>query len=112
MSVSGFMIGTATGLGILVYYLTMYLVTVLNINTVGYWSIYFPIFSWLNWINIIFASLGLLLSLIGTIKGNRRLFGIAGIIICMIIVILGVTDLPLPDIQWSQGATPDHGKGF
>ncbi|MDD4923972.1 MAG: hypothetical protein PHF74_03960 [Dehalococcoidales bacterium] len=112
MSISGFMIGTATGLGILTYYLTMYLVSVLGMNTVGYWSFYFPIFGWLNWINILFASLGLILSFMGAIKGKKRLFGIAGIILCVCIILISVMDLPLPDVHWTHGATPDTGKGF
>jgi hypothetical protein len=112
MSISGFMIGTATGLGLLTYYLTMYLITALSLNTVGYWSIYFPLFGWLNWVNIVFAALGLILSIIGVVKGHKRLFGIAGIVICFGIVVLSAIDLPLADLQWTEGAIPDTGKGF
>ena len=111
MSVSGLLIGTAAEIGFLIYYFIMYLVTVYNWHTVDYWSIHFPLFSWFNWINILFALCGFTLSLVGIIKGRRRFLGIAGLIICTSILIFSCLEVSLPDIHWTEGAMPDVADG-
>ena len=70
MSMSGLMFGIGT-----------FLVFLLSIS---------PIFIWLNLINIPVAILGLLFSIIGILHGKQRLFGSAGVVICIIVISLGV----------------------
>ena len=73
MSISGFRFGIATSLVIL-----------LSMS---------PLFGWLNLVNIPVAMLGLILSIIGTAQGNQRFIGIAGIVICIGVIALGIVRL-------------------
>jgi hypothetical protein len=55
---------------------------------------FIPLLGWMNWVNIPFAVLGLIFSLIGvaTSKGNRNA-GISGIILCGIAIAFGILKL-------------------
>ncbi len=75
MSISGFIIGLVAGLGFLLSIYNNYII------------------DWFNWLNVSFAMFGFILSLMGTIKGMNRVFGIAGIVLCGSIVTLSALKL-------------------
>ena len=52
-----------------------------------------PLLGWFNWLNLPFAILGLIFSLIGTAIAKNKGLGIAGIVICCIVIILGILRL-------------------
>ena len=52
-----------------------------------------PVVGWVNWINIPLAVIGLALSLIGVLTSQSKSYGISGIIVCCIVIILGVIRL-------------------
>lgn len=52
-----------------------------------------PLLGWINWLNLPFAILGLIFSLIGTATAKNKGLGIAGIVICCIVIILGILRL-------------------
>jgi len=75
MSISGFIIGLVAGLGFLLSIYNNYII------------------DWFNWLNVSLSMFGFILSLMGTIKGMNRVFGIAGIVLCGSIVTLSVLKL-------------------
>ena len=52
-----------------------------------------PMAGWINWINIPLAVIGLALSLIGVLTTQSKGYGIAGMVICCIVIILGLLRL-------------------
>jgi hypothetical protein len=48
-----------------------------------------PLLGWINWINIPFAILGLIFSLIGFAVDRNKKVAIAGIAICCVVIIFG-----------------------
>ena len=54
-----------------------------------------PLLGWLNWLNIPFAALGLIFSIIGTSQGKNRSIGTAGIIPCSFAILIGTLRLIL-----------------
>ncbi|MFA5605227.1 MAG: hypothetical protein WC877_09235 [Dehalococcoidales bacterium] len=109
MSISGFIIGVFTGIAFIFFYVSLYLVEFFNLNTINGWSIQLPVLNWVHWINIIMAFIGLALCVIGSMKGVNRFLGIAGIIICVLIIVLSAFEVSFPGIKWPPGATPDTG---
>ena len=61
----------------------------------GFFVAFFPCLGALNWLNIPFAIVGLILSIIAFASGvpGRRGFSIAGIILCLIAVFIGAKRL-------------------
>jgi len=57
-----------------------------------------PVAGWINWINIPLAVIGLAFSLIGLLTSQSKAYGIAGIVICCLVIILGV--LRLKTLGW------------
>jgi hypothetical protein len=54
----------------------------------------FPLLGWVNWLNIPFAIVGLILGLIAiTAARDYRGFGIAGVILCTLAIIFGALKL-------------------
>ncbi len=80
MSISGFIIGLVAGLGFIIPIIFPYLGWLKELG-------------WFNWLNVSLSMFGFILSLMGTIKGMNRVFGIAGIVLCGSIVILSVLKL-------------------
>lgn len=80
MGKSGFVIGLVVVLG---FIMSIYIPS----------STWFKPFNWLNWVNISIATLGLVLSAIGAIQGKQRGFGIAGLVLCGSVIILGALKL-------------------
>jgi hypothetical protein len=109
MSISGFIIGVFTGIGFILFYISLYLVEIFSLSTINSWSIQLPVLNWFHWINIFMALIGFFLCLAGSIKGINRIWGIAGMIICVIIIILSILEVSFPGIKWPPGATPDTG---
>ena len=81
MSISGFLVGLVVGLG--------FIISILPFPFLGW----FKELGWLNWLNMSLSMFGFILSLMGTIKGMNRVFGIAGIVLCGSIVTLSVLKL-------------------
>lgn len=52
-----------------------------------------PMAGWINWINIPLAVIGLALSLIGLLTSQSKSYGIAGIVVCCIVITLGLLRL-------------------
>jgi hypothetical protein len=73
MSIAGFIIGILTGIGA-------------TISIV-------PLLGWLNWINVPFAGLGLILCIVGVARGRNTGIGTAGIVINAILIIYGIVRL-------------------
>lgn len=66
------------------------------LSIIGMFIFFLPFLGAFNWLNIPFALVGLIISLIGTAtaKGNRGT-GVAGIILCLIAVVVGVLRLKM-----------------
>ncbi len=64
---------------------------------VGFFVALIPCFGWLNWINIPFAVVGLIISFIAFAQGRSgdRTASIIGIILCLIAVLIGAKRLVL-----------------
>ena len=45
-----------------------------------------PFLDWLNWFIAPFAFIALILSLVGVVRGNGRVFGVIGLIICAVVL--------------------------
>ena len=52
-----------------------------------------PFLGWINWLNLPFAILGLIFSMIGVSATKHKVLGVAGIVICCIVIILGILRL-------------------
>jgi len=52
-----------------------------------------PFLGWINWLNLPFAFLGLIFSLIGVTATKNKGLGVAGTVICCIVIILGILRL-------------------
>jgi hypothetical protein len=66
------------------------------ISLIGWAVALIPLLGWLNWIFIPLAVLGLVFSIIGVfIPIPPRSLGIAGIIMCLIVIILGFIRLKM-----------------
>jgi hypothetical protein len=70
MSITGFIIGLVAVFG--------YIVPAAVFNYVG----------WLDWINISFAAIGLIVSLTGVVRAAKRYYGVIGIILNAVIIVL------------------------
>lgn len=70
---------------------------ILGIVSLIGWSIaLIPLLGWLNWVFIPLAILGLIFSLIGvSFPVLRRGLGIAGIVMCLIVIVLGALRLKM-----------------
>jgi hypothetical protein len=75
LSIPGFLIGFVSVIGFLASHF------------------YFGRFLWINWITVLFALFGFILSLLGVIKNRDRIIGIAGLLICVIAVISGFLEI-------------------
>lgn len=75
MSISGFLIGLVSVIGFLASHF------------------YFGRLLWINWVTVLFASFGLILSLIGIIKNRERIIGIAGVLMCAIAMVSGCLEI-------------------
>ncbi len=53
----------------------------------------FPFLGWLNWCSAPFAFIGLIVSLIGALRGSGRVLGITGTILCLAALIVSVARL-------------------
>ncbi|XUX00014.1 MAG: hypothetical protein TUN42_08970 [Dehalogenimonas sp.] len=73
MSIAGFVIGILAFLGFLVGLI--------------------PFLGWTNWVNIPFAILGFILSLVGVTRGPNKGLGIAGLTLCAIAIVVGALRL-------------------
>jgi hypothetical protein len=66
------------------------------ISLIGWAVALIPLLGWLNWIFVPLAVLGLIFSVIGVlIPIPPRRLGIAGIIMCLIVVVLGIIRLKI-----------------
>ena len=63
------------------------------LSLVGMIVAFFPCLGSLNWLNIPFAGVGLIISIIATVTGKDRAKGIAGLIMCGIAIIFGIIRL-------------------
>ena len=52
-----------------------------------------PFLGWINWLNLPFAVLGLIFSLIGVATAKNKGLAVAGMVICGIVIILGLLRL-------------------
>jgi len=52
-----------------------------------------PLLGWINWLNIPFAFLGLIFSVIGVTATKNKGIGMAGIVISCVVIILGILRL-------------------
>jgi hypothetical protein len=61
---------------------------------IGMLIAFIPLLGWMNWANIPFASVGLIISIIGVViaRGSKGM-GIAGIVMCAIAIIWGAIRL-------------------
>ena len=78
MSISGFIIGILTSV---LYFISNYMYIV-------FYDYVFSLMRWFNYLNMVFALIGFILCLLGILKGERRVFGIIGLLSCGIITIL------------------------
>ncbi len=53
-----------------------------------------PFLGWMNWLNIPFATIGLIISILGYAT-RRNTLGLAGIILCSIAILVGILRLSL-----------------
>jgi hypothetical protein len=61
---------------------------------VGMFIAFIPLLGWLNWANIPFAIIGLIISIVGTARAQDSNFlGIAGIVMCLMAIIWGALRL-------------------
>lgn len=65
------------------------------ISVVGMFIFFLPLLGALNWINIPFALIGLIISTISVINAKRKGIGIAGIVLCSIAIVIGIGRLKL-----------------
>ena len=94
MGISGFIIGLVAGLGFIISLpLRFHGFQIPPDITFAPFLSLSNQFSWLNWVNISLGMLGLTFSLIGTIQGRRRGFGIAGIVLCSSVILFGALNL-------------------
>ena len=56
---------------------------------IGMFIAFIPFLGALNWLNIPFAVIGLVLSIIAVAMGSHRGLGIAGIVMCAIAIVFG-----------------------
>ena len=56
---------------------------------------FLPLLGWWNWVNIAFAALGLIISIISILRARNKGIGIAGIVLCAIAIIVGIGRLQL-----------------
>ncbi len=55
---------------------------------------FIPLLGWMNWLNIPFAILGLIFSLLGvTMSRGNKSAGISGIVLCVIAISFGILKL-------------------
>ncbi len=59
------------------------------LSLIGMTIAFIPLLGWLNWLNIPFAIVGVILSIVGAVEGRDRGVGIIGIILCRIAIVLG-----------------------
>ena len=52
-----------------------------------------PFLGWINWLNLPFAFLGLIFSVIGVSTAKNKGLSVAGIVICCIVIVLGILRL-------------------
>jgi len=65
------------------------------ISIIGMFIFFLPLLGSLNWINIPFAIVGLIISTISIINAERKGLGVAGIILCTIAIVIGIGRLML-----------------
>lgn len=54
-----------------------------------------PFLGWLNWLNIPFAIIGLVISILGYSQRRQTALGLTGIVLCSIAIVVGVLRLSL-----------------
>lgn len=75
VSITGLVIGLVTGLVLLLSII--------------------PMAAWINWINLSLTVIGLALSLIGMLTSVSKRYGIAGMVICSLVIILEIIRLKI-----------------
>jgi hypothetical protein len=66
------------------------------VSLIGWMVALIPLLGWLNWIFIPLALIGLVFSLIGVlIPIPPRSLGIAGIVMCLIVIVFGIIRLKI-----------------
>ena len=65
------------------------------VGIAGMFIFFLPLLGALNWINIPFAIIGLIISIISVINAKRKGIGITGIVLCSIAIVIGVGRLKL-----------------
>ena len=65
------------------------------LSTLGMLLGILPFLGWLNWFNVAFAILGLIISIISIHNAKSKGIGIAAIILCSIAIIIGIGRLQL-----------------
>ena len=63
------------------------------LSLVGMVVAFFPCLGSLNWLNIPFSGIGLIISIVAATKPEHKNMGIAGIVMCAIAVVLGIIRL-------------------
>ncbi len=65
------------------------------VSIIGFLSshFYYGRFLWINWVTVLFALFGLILSLTGVIKNRERVIGIAGVLLCAIAAVSGCLEI-------------------
>lgn len=59
-------------------------------SILGMFIFFLPLLGALNWLNVPFAVVGLIISLISIVKANNKSIGLAGAILCSIAMVVGM----------------------
>ena len=64
------------------------------LSMIGMFIAFLPLLGWMNWGNIPFASIGLIISIVAAVTGTgSKGFSIAGVIMCAVAILVGVLRL-------------------
>ncbi len=64
-------------------------------SIIGMFIFFLPFLGALNWLNIPFALLGFIISLLSVIRAKNRGIGIAGMALCIVAIVVGVGRLQI-----------------